>query len=201
MYLAWESICIVKAFEKGFSIVTSVMLAAVVILAILLAGVRLFGLMPYTVLSGSMEPAYHVGSLVYVVKVDPDSLKVDNDITYFMNESTVVTHRIIEILPDEDDPSVLRFRTQGIANNHADGTPVHEKNVIGKVVFTIPFLGYFANFVQNPPGMYIAIAFCVILFVLVFLPDLLFGADGEPKNKGGAEKDATDPEETPKEET
>ena len=122
-----------KAFEKGFNIVTSTLLAAVVILAILLAGVRLFGIHPYTVLSGSMEPAYHVGSLVYVVKADPEDLKVGDDITYMLNSSTVVTHRIVEILPDEDDPTVLRFRTKGIANNTEDGTPVHENNVIGKV--------------------------------------------------------------------
>ncbi|MBR2987253.1 MAG: signal peptidase I [Clostridia bacterium] len=180
-----------KAFEKGFNIVTSTLLAAVVILAILLAGIRLFGIHPYTVLSGSMEPAYHVGSLVYVVKADPEDLKVGDDITYMLNSSTVVTHRIVEILPDEDDPTVLRFRTKGIANNTEDGTPVHENNVIGKVIFTIPALGYFAHFVQTPPGLYIAIAFAVVLLVLVFLPDLLFGKDDTPKAPADASGDAS----------
>ena len=72
-----------------------------------------------------------------------------------LNEDTVATHRIIEILPDEEDSSVLRFRTQGDANDAPDGTPVHYKNVIGKPVFSVPYLGYFANFVQNPPGLFL----------------------------------------------
>ena len=40
------------------------------IMAILLVGVRVIGLNVYTVLSGSMEPTYHTGSLIYVKKVD-----------------------------------------------------------------------------------------------------------------------------------
>ncbi|MBQ7364873.1 MAG: signal peptidase I [Clostridia bacterium] len=172
------------------------MFVVVVILAILLAGVRLVGLAPYTVLSGSMEPHYHVGSLIYVKKVDPKTLAVGDDITYMISDTTVVTHRIIEILPDEDDPTILRFRTKGTANNTADGTPVHQRNILGKAVFTIPYLGYFANFVQNPPGLYIAIAFCVILVILVFLPDLIFGKEEEAKPK---ETTDTDPAEHPEE--
>ena len=42
-----------------------------VILALLLAGPRLMGMQVFTVLSGSMEPVYHTGSLIYVRDVDP----------------------------------------------------------------------------------------------------------------------------------
>ena len=102
-------------------------------------------------------------------------------------EDTVATHRIIEILPDEEDSSVLRFRTQGDANDAPDGTPVHYKNVIGKPVFSVPYLGYFANFVQNPPGLYFAIGFAVVLVLLVFLPDLLDDSGKKGKGKGAGE--------------
>ena len=53
-------------FKKIWNVVSTVLVAAVVLLAVLLVGVRLFGLQVYTVLSGSMEPAYPVGSLIYV---------------------------------------------------------------------------------------------------------------------------------------
>lgn len=156
---------ILNAFTTGIVII-------VVVLAIMLVGVRLFGLQPFVVLSGSMEPKYHVGSLIYVKPVDYKTLQVGDDITYMLDEDTVVTHRIIEVLVDEENPDVLRYFTQGIANDVPDATSVHYKNIIGTPAFTIPYMGYVSNYIQNPPGMYIAIAAGAILILLVFLPDL-----------------------------
>ena len=61
--------------------------------------------------------------------------------------------------------------------------------MVGTPVFTIPYLGYVANYIQNPPGMYVAISAGAILILLVFLPDL-FGKEEEakPKKKGKYEK-------------
>ena len=53
-----------------------------------------------------------------------------------------------------------------------DGTSVHYKNIIGKPVFTIPYLGYISNYIQNPPSTYVALAAGAVLVILVFLPDL-----------------------------
>lgn len=162
-----------KKLKKIFNIFTSVLIGLVVLIAILLVGVRIIGLKPYTVLSGSMEPNYHTGSVVYVREVPTSELVVGDTITYAIDGGAVVTHRIIELVPDEDTPELVRFRTQGDANKDADGTLVHPNNVLGKVVGTIPVLGYIAYFVQNPPGNFIAIGICVSLVILFFLPDLL----------------------------
>ena len=167
--------------KKIGNVVTTLLVAAVVLLAIALVGVRLFGLQVYTVLSGSMEPAYPVGALLYDKKVDPAQLRPGDVITFMLDEETIVTHRIVEVVPDEEDPSVIRFRTKGDANAAEDGSLVHYKNVLGAPVFTIPKLGYFANFVQQPPGLYVAIAFGAVLVLLAFLPDLL----GDDKKKKG----------------
>lgn len=167
--------------KKIWNVVTTLLVAAVVLLAIALVGVRLFGLQVYTVLSGSMEPAYHVGALLYDKKVDPAQLRPGDVITFMLDEDTIVTHRIVEVVPDEEDPSVIRFRTKGDANAAEDGSLVHYKNVLGTPVFAIPKLGYFASFVQQPPGLYVAIAFGAVLVLLAFLPDLL----GDDKKKKG----------------
>ena len=167
--------------KKIWNVVTTLLVAAVVLLAIALVGVRLFGLQVYTVLSGSMEPAYPVGALLYDKKVDPAQLRPGDVITFMLDEETIVTHRIVEVVPDEEDPSVIRFRTKGDANAAEDGSLVHYKNVLGTPVFAIPKLGYFANFVQQPPGLYVAIAFGAVLVLLAFLPDLL----GDDKKKKG----------------
>ena len=55
-----------KAIKIIWNTITSILVAAAVILAILMVGARLVGLQVFTVLSGSMEPTYHVGSLIYV---------------------------------------------------------------------------------------------------------------------------------------
>ena len=49
-------------------------------------------------------------------------------------------------------------------------------------MFTIPYLGYVADYIQHPPGMYVAISAGAILLLLVFLPDL-FADDGKAKGE------------------
>lgn len=176
-----------KTVKKIWNLVTTVLVAIVVVLALLLIGARIVGLQVFSVLSGSMEPNYSVGSLIYVKDVDPFKLKKGDVITFMMDEDTVATHRVVEIVPDENDPSVIRFKTKGDANKTEDGSLVHYRNVIGTPVFTIPKLGYVANYIQNPPGMYIAISAGAILLLLVFLPDL-FSKEDEKKQEENDEK-------------
>lgn len=165
-------------FKKIWNYITTVLVILTILLAVALAGVRVIGLQPYAVLSGSMEPTYHVGALIYVKSVDYKTLKVGDPITFMLSEDTIATHRIVEVEPDEEDSTVIRYRTKGDANTDIDGALVHYKNVIGKPVFTIPVLGYIADYIQNPPGTYIAISLGALLLLLVFLPDL-FAKDEE----------------------
>ena len=166
-------------FRKIWSVFFFFFVVAAVLLALLLVGVRLFGLQVFTVLSGSMEPTYHTGSVIYVKAVDPFALREGDVITFMLDEDTVATHRIVGIVPDESDTSVIRFRTKGDANDAEDGSLVHYKNVIGSPVFTIPKLGYFASFVQQPPGMYVAISAGALILLLMFLPELIGAMKGD----------------------
>lgn len=186
----------INKIKKIWDAVTTVLVAVVIILALLLAGVRLVGLQVFSVLSGSMEPTYHVGSLIYVKTVDYTELESGDVITFMLDEETVATHRIVEVVPDEEDSTVLRYRTKGDANDAEDGSLVHYKNVIGTPVFTIPKLGYLADYIQNPPGMYLAISAGAILLILVILPDI-FASDEESKKKRkkkGAQQEAASEE-------
>lgn len=171
-----------KKAKKIWNAFTTVLVALLVVCALLLVGVRLVGFQVFTVLSGSMEPTYHVGSLIYVKEVDPFELEAGDVITYMLDEDTLSTHRIVEVVPDEEDPDVIRFRTKGDANEAVDGSLVHYKNVVGTPVFTIPYVGYITDYIQNPPGRYFAIAGGLIIVALVFLPDLL-DDDKEAKKK------------------
>jgi len=173
--------------KKIWNTITTLLVILVMILALLLVGARFIGFQVFTVLSGSMEPNYHVGSLIYVKKVDPFTLQSGDVITFMLDEDTVATHRIVDVVPDEEDSSVIRFRTKGDANDAEDGSLVHYKNVVGTPVLTIPKLGYVASYIQQPPGMYVAIAAGAILLLLVFLPDIF--APTEPKPSAEAPTD------------
>ena len=172
--------------KKIWNVASSILVALVVLLALLLVGARLVGLQVFVVLSGSMEPTYHTGSLIYVKKVDPYTIQEGQPITFMMSETTVATHRVVGIVPDEEDPTVIRFRTKGDANDAEDGGLVHYKNVIGRPVFSIPYLGYVAEYIQHPPGRYVALSAGAVLLLLVFLPDV-FSEDPDKKKKAEAE--------------
>ena len=172
-----------KGLSRIWKVVSSILLAVVVILAVLLVGVRLTGFQVFTVLSSSMEPAYHTGALLYVKEADPAEITVGTPITFHLNDSTVATHRVVEVVPDASDPEIHLFKTKGDANDVEDGGLVHQDQVIGVPRFSIPYLGYVAHYIQTPPGKYIAIAGCALILLLSFLPDL-FSSEDEKKSKG-----------------
>lgn len=167
--------------RKVWNIITWVLVALIAIIAFLLFGFRLFGFQIYTVLSGSMEPTYLTGSVVYVKSVDTNELKVGDVITYKVSSNTLVTHRIVDIVNDTSNPSHKLFKTKGDNNNTVDETPVSEKNVKGKVVFSIPLLGYIASFLQSSSGKFAFIGIGFVLIALIFLPDLFFPKDKDKK--------------------
>lgn len=200
-----------KAFRRIWSVITTIVVILIVFLAIALVGVRVVGLTPYTVLSGSMEPTYHVGSLIYVKEVEPSEVEVGDPITFVVNEDLLVaTHRVVEIdvqtsrqqtIVDENgeamvdaegnpiyeetplDEPAYYFTTKGDANDAVDGAQVYYKNLLGEPVFTIPYLGYLSSWIQTKKGMIISINVALILLLLTFLPDLLRSVDDEPKKK------------------
>ncbi len=173
--------------KKFINIFSTTLLCLVIALAGALVVPKLFGASPYTVLSGSMEPTYHVGSIIYVVDVDAKDLKVGDPITYVIGGGTVVTHRIIDIVENESDPNDIRFTTKGDNNNVEDGTPVRSENIIGKPIFTIPLLGYIAHYIQTPPFSYLAVGGCAVILLLTFVPDILDKIFDEEKKEDEGE--------------
>ena len=172
---------ILKIISKTLS---TALVAVVVLLAIALVGIRAIGFTPYTVLSGSMEPTYHVGSVVYVKKVDPTTLKVGDTITFRLTGDVIATHRIIEV-HGEGTPN-LGFRTQGDANETVDGiTPAAA--VIGKVTFSIPYLGYVSNFLQQPKGLITVVGTGAAVLAISYIIDALFPAKKETEPEAGEE--------------
>ena len=158
-----------QKIKKVWNVVSTILVVLVVLCAVFLMGSRLIGFQVFNVISGSMEPFYSVGDLIYVKEVNPEDIEVGTPITFVLNEDLVVaTHRVIKV-----DVENQHFYTKGDANDTADSAPVHFNNVIGVPQFSIPLLGYVSDFIQHPPGMYITIGVGIVLVVAVFLPDMI----------------------------
>lgn len=172
-----------KILKKIWNVVTNVLVILIVLLALAFVGGKILGMQTYIVLSGSMEPTYSTGSLLYVKDVEPSELSEGDVITYRLTGDTLVTHRIVEMVPSEENPSDMLYRTKGDANETEDANLVSADQLVGTPVFNIPYLGYLADYVMNPPGRYIAIAVAAVLILLMFLPDLFEEDEGKKKKK------------------
>ena len=114
------------------------------------------------VYTGSMEPAIPVGSVVVIKPVDTETLNIGDIICFRLSESatTTVTHRIINITNEG-------FTTKGDANEDSDQWIVKKENVIGKAIFTIPYVGYLGYFVRTPIGFILLIIIPASLIIIL----------------------------------
>lgn len=144
------------------------------------------GIEALIVQSGSMEPAIHTGSIV-VIKNSPDYV-VGDVITFGRTRPGVIptTHRIVEIKQNGNEVS---FVTKGDANSSEDMSEVKRESVIGKVLFSVPYLGYVVDMAKKPWG------FAVIIGIpaLVIIGDEVKNIVVElKKRKKGKEEEADD---------
>ena len=110
---------------------------------------KLMGYDAYVVVSGSMEPAIPVGSIVYSHKTDPAQLN-EGDVIVFTDPArgtTPITHRVVS--NDRDRCIII---TKGDANAREDADPVTYDNVMGKVGLHIPHLGFVASVFTSTLG-------------------------------------------------
>ena len=74
----------------------------------------------------------------------------------------MTTHRIMDIRVEGGKPV---YTTQGDANNAPDMREVKENEVIGKALFSIPYLGYAVDFAQRPIGFAIIIIVPAVMII------------------------------------
>ncbi|MCL2494670.1 MAG: signal peptidase I [Oscillospiraceae bacterium] len=129
------------------------------VIAVLIAGILamavplLFRIQMLSVLSGSMEPDYPVGSLVWVVPTKFDKIKVSDDVTYELYPGQTpgqkVTHRVIEI--DRENKMLV---TQGIHDSELTEKVLYD-HLVGVVRFSVKGMGNVMDQLNGPSGFYI----------------------------------------------
>lgn len=151
---------------RFLNLLGSFIMLAVILLCLALAAPRLAGIKTFVVISGSMEPAIPVGSMVYSKEVDPKTLETGDVIVFYSSntaqgganagEVIPVTHRVVV-----NDTTNGEITTKGDANEQNDISKVTYLNVEGKVVFHIPHLGYLAAPLASMMGK-IALALIIL---------------------------------------
>ncbi len=127
---------------------------------------------PYVIVTGSMEPALNRGDMVLLERVEPGEIRV-GDVVTFTHQGVPVTHRVIEVLPDGS------LRTKGDANEAPDPYTVSPDQVIGRVRYRIPLLGWIVIALNWSPAVRMA-AILAITGALIAL-----ALTGGEKNPGG----------------
>lgn len=113
---------------------------------------QIFGMKVGVVKSGSMEPSIATGSMVYVRPDHLDEIQA-GDVIAFRKETVTVIHRVVGL-----DESKEGYVTKGDNNEIEDASPVLFSKVIGKVLFHIPYVGYFSAWIEENRGF----LFCMV---------------------------------------
>lgn len=123
---------------KVCSVIGTLLLLVAILVCIPLTLPRLAGYQIYHVISGSMEPAIPVESVVYVKDVAPADIQKKDVIAFHsvLGEEAIITHRVVS-----NNRVAGEIVTKGDANAKEDLEPVPYENVLGKVALTVPVLG------------------------------------------------------------
>src|SRR3989344_3278166 len=112
--------------------------------------------------SGSMEPAIKTGGIVVIGPASP--YKVGDVITFGEDTETQVptTHRIVEI---NGRGPLQTFTTKGDANDAPDPAPTRIPDIHGKMLFTVPYVGYILDFARKPIGFIFLVGVPAVLII------------------------------------
>jgi len=112
--------------------------------------------------SGSMEPGIITGGIV-VIHESPSY--VPGDIITFQSQGADIptTHRIVS---EQQEDGKMMFVTKGDANEEADTALAARETVLGKVLFTVPYVGFILDFARQPIGFGLLIVLPALLIVI-----------------------------------
>lgn len=163
--------------KKAASIAVSVVMWIIILMAALFAFTTLAtkddgsvsnfaGFTPLAVQSESMAPTFQEGDLIVIQQCDPATLKEGDVVTFHTiidNQYALNTHRIVSI---DEVNGTRSFTTKGDNNELTDQHVIADGDIVGKYVFTIPFMGKVIDFLSSSVGFLIVIVIPMLLFFI-----------------------------------
>lgn len=163
-------------------------------LAALVAAVLALGLTAYlapaldgramAIRSGSMAPAIGTGSLVVVMPHDPADLRVGDVVSVALSGGTVLTHRIDEVVQQDDR---RMFRLRGDANPAPDPALVTQDELVGRVEIAVPFLGFLLALMSMPSGVVALLSIGGSMLVAAWILDDLEASEADDARRAAAD--------------
>lgn len=147
--------------------ISNIIIIILSIVIILYIGLLAFGYRVYAVKTASMHPDIKQGSIAIAKKLNAnevfDELTIGSDIVFRTSSGNTLTHRVI-MLDEAND----RLQTQGIREGSTKDAEISSSNVLGKVSFSIPLIGYLVMLIQST--YFIILAICgIAIYVIVSL--------------------------------
>lgn len=147
--------------------ISNIILIILSVVIVSYIGLLAFGYRVYAVKTASMHPDIKQGSIAIAKKLNADEvfdeLTIGSDIVFRTSSGNTLTHRVI-MLDEEND----RLQTQGIREGSTKDAEISSSNVLGKVSFSIPLIGYLVMLIQST--YFIILAICgIAIYVIVSL--------------------------------
>jgi signal peptidase I len=173
----------VKAGLKTLDWATSAVLVVVLfaVVAVVLAP-HLFGWRYGVLRSGSMSPAMPAGAAIVVAPVGIEDVRPGDVVTFrsVVNRDLLVTHRVVEVTEYDDRPAL---RTQGDGNEEPDAAIVTPNRLMGRVVFSVPFVGIVAQYLRTTEAFIFLLVIPTALIVAIELRELAAGVSELSKSR------------------
>jgi len=118
---------------------------SIVLVMLIWFALGIFPIKPVGIATGSMYPEIKAGDAVIIKKCTPNDIVLGDVIEYKMNGYTVI-HRVIEIYQKDGE---FFFITKGDNNDSKDSIPVSEDQLIGKVIYKIPYIALPSIWIHN----------------------------------------------------
>lgn len=139
------------------------MLAIITVAAVLFVGFNIFsGARGYAVVTDSMAPTLNRGDVVFVKQAEFETLKEGDIVTVcFADGSGFFTHKIVSI-----DHFAGAIRTKGDANESEDPQASMSEQIMGRMWYSVPYLGYFSIAVNEMNIITISVILAVVLIII-----------------------------------
>lgn len=171
-------------------IIVVLMLIVVIMQRVTNNNITIGGIRMFSVATGSMVPVYNVGDVLISKEIEPEKIKVGDDIVYQGEKGSysdkVITHRVISIEKQEDGN--YKIITQGVANNAQD-PEIDQTQVYGKIICKLHILSFLSKITRNIYAFYFIIFIPVAILVYKNVKNMMSIGDEEEENDGEDSKD------------
>lgn len=145
----------------------------------------------FSVATGSMVPVYEVGDVLISKEVEPEDIKIGDDIVYEGKKGSfndkIVTHRVISI--DKQEDGNYKIITKGVANNLED-PEINQTQVYGKVICNLKILSWIGKLVRNVYTFYFIIFIPVAILIYKNIKNITNRGNEEEENDGEDSKNS-----------